>query len=253
MIGRGAVLALVLAVWSCKDKPDVVGEFSRLADSMCRCKTEGCAEKVNEQFEGWLTKNESAKGSHSEQVRAKEIAERYTNCMIAAMGGAAPEANPAVKATPKKGIPGGMYKVGVDMPAGEYVIVGSGYLQVSSDSTGSFESIIENDNYENRAITVVAEGHYLQFKGRAYTWEEAPKVDTSSGRLSSGTYKVGVDLPAGEYKVTPTGSGYLEVRAGASGEGVRNIVSNDNFNTDRYITVSDGQYLKLKRATLKLK
>lgn len=152
----------------------------------------------------------------------------------------------------EKGIKGGQYKVGTDMPAGEYVIVGSGYLQISSDSTGSFDSIVENDNYSNRTIIAVSDGQYVQFSGRAYTWDDAPKVDTSGDSLPQGKYKVGVDFPAGEYKVIPSGDGYMAVSTSAS-ESIGSIVSNDNFNTERYITVQDGQYLKLQRASLSLK
>jgi len=156
------------------------------------------------------------------------------------------------KAEPEKGIAGGQYKVGADMPAGEYVVVGSGYLQISTDSSGEFGSIVENDNYNNRTIISVTDGQYVQFSGRAYTWEEAPKIDTSSGTLPDGKYKVGVDFPAGEYKVVPNGDGYLAVSTSAS-ESTNSIVTNDNFNTEKYITVQDGQYLKLNRASLKLK
>lgn len=156
------------------------------------------------------------------------------------------------KTEPEKGIAGGQYKVGTDMPAGEYVIVGSGYLQISKDSSGEFSSILENDNYSNRTIIAVTDGQYVQFSGRAYTWADAPKVDTSKGTLPDGKYKVGVDFPAGEYKVTPSGDGYLAVSASAS-ESTGSIVTNDNFNTEKYITVQDGQYLKLNRASLKLK
>lgn len=151
----------------------------------------------------------------------------------------------------EKGFAGGQYKVGTDMPAGEYVIVGSGYLQISSDSSGEFGSIVENDDYSNRTIIAVTDGQYVQFSGRAYTWDDAPKVDTSSGVLKDGKYKVGVDFAAGEYKVTPSGDGYLAVSTTAS-ESIGSIVTNDNFNTEKYITVQDGQYLKLTRASLKL-
>lgn len=151
----------------------------------------------------------------------------------------------------EKGIAGGMHKVGTDIPAGEYVVVGSGYLQISSDSTGSFESIVENDNYTNRTIILVSDGQYVQFSGRAYTPAEAPKVDTSKGELPEGKYKVGVDFPAGEYKLVPSGSGYYGLSTTAS-ESLDSLVSNDNFETERYLSVQDGQYLKLNRATLKL-
>jgi hypothetical protein len=151
-----------------------------------------------------------------------------------------------------KGIAGGNYKVGVDMPAGEYVIAGSGYLQIASDSTGSFESIVENDNYSNRTIVVVSDGQYIEFSGQAYTWNDAPKIDTSTGTLPSGKYKVGIDIPAGEYKIAPgEGSGYLQVASTAS-DRIDSIVSNDNFTSQKYVTISNGQYLKFTNATLNL-
>ncbi|NCO10729.1 DUF4190 domain-containing protein [Candidatus Saccharibacteria bacterium] len=153
--------------------------------------------------------------------------------------------------TDQTGIKGGMYKVGADMAAGEYVVIGSGYLQISSDSSGSFESIIENDNYTNRTIFLVKDGQYVEFSGRAYAPSEAPKVDTSDGELPAGKYKVGVDLPAGEYKLVPIGSGYYGLSTSAS-DSSDSLVSNDNFDTERYLTVQDGQYLKISRATLKL-
>lgn len=106
----------------------------------------------------------------------------------------------------EKGFAGRQYKVGTDIPAGEYVTVGSGYLQISSDS---------------------------------------------SGVLKDGKYKVGVDFPAGEYKVAPNGDGYLAVTTSAS-EPIGSIVTNNNFNTEKYITVQDGRYLKLNRASLTL-
>lgn len=165
--------------------------------------------------------------------------------------GQAAEVEEAESVVEEKGIAGGMYKVGTDMPAGEYVIIGSGYLQISSDSSGSFDSIVANDNYSNRTIILASDGQYVQFSGRAYTWDEAPKVDTSTGILPDGKYKVGVDFPAGEYKLTPIGSGYYGVSTTAS-ESLDVLVSNDNFDTERYLTVQDGQYLKLNRATLKL-
>ena len=67
--------------------------------------------------------------------------------------------------------------------------------------------------------------------------------------LSGGMYKVGVDIEAGEYKVTPDGSGYYEVDSSSAGT-LDVIVANENFSSDVYVTVADGQYLKLSGATL---
>lgn len=149
------------------------------------------------------------------------------------------------------GFSGGQYRVGSDMPAGEYVIIGTGYLEIASDSSGSFESIVENDNYSNRTIVSVADGQYIKFSGRAYSWDEVPVFEARDGKVPDGRYKVGVDIPAGEYKIEPRGSGYYEVSSSAGG-GFDGIVTNENFDTDRYLAIQDGHYLKLNRATLRL-
>ena len=150
----------------------------------------------------------------------------------------------------------GMYKIGADMTAGEYVLVGKGmsYFEVDKDSSGQMDSIISNDNFSNRSIITVQDGQYLKIQNcTAYAFKDAPKVEVSAdGFLSAGMYKVGVDLPAGEYKVIADGMGYVEVNT-ASLHSLNNIVSNDNFQGERYITVKDGQYLKLGGAKIKVK
>ncbi len=150
----------------------------------------------------------------------------------------------------------GMYKIGSDMPAGEYVIINESmtYFAITSDSSGKFESIIANDNFKNRSIVTVSEGQYLEFNGgKAYSINEAPSVKIKDGVLEEGMYKVGQDIPAGEYKIEATASsmGYVEVSADSS-HGFMSIVSNDNFEGEKYISVSDGQYIKFSRAILRM-
>lgn len=57
----------------------------------------------------------------------------------------------------------GMFKVGKDIKAGEYKIesAGSGYVQVSSDSTHDMNSIVSNDNFEGSSYITVSNGQYL--------------------------------------------------------------------------------------------
>lgn len=58
-------------------------------------------------------------------------------------------------------------------------------------------------------------------------------------------FKVGLHIPAGEYKLVATRSlGYCEV-SNSSKHTIGSIVSNDNFSGEKYITVRNGQYLKL--------
>lgn len=148
----------------------------------------------------------------------------------------------------------GNYKVGSDIDPGEYVIMGSGYLEVTKDSSGEFSSIISNDNYSNITYITLNDGVYFDFsKGKMYTLDEAPAIDSSGDSLPEGKYKVGRDIEPGEYKVSSYGgSAYLEVCKDSFGE-FSSIVSNDNFENEKYITVSEGQYIKLQGCKLLLK
>lgn len=154
------------------------------------------------------------------------------------------------------GFAAGMYKVGTDLPAGEYVLIsgrGSCYFQITKDSSGTFESIVANDNFMNRSIVTVADGQYITVSdARLVPAAQATPAAPADGRLPEGMYKVGVDLPAGEYKVIPEGSGYYEVDRNSS-HTFEAIVANDNFDTERYVTVSAGQYLKLSSASIVIK
>ncbi len=148
----------------------------------------------------------------------------------------------------------GMYKIGSDMPAGEYVLIASdqSYFEVDKDSTGQLDSILANDNFSNRTIISVSDGQYLKMTDCvAYAFQDAPKVQPVGGFLSDGMYKVGIDLPAGEYKVTPVGDAYVEVSSDSS-HSLNSIITNDNFKEERYITVTNGQYLRLNSAKITL-
>ncbi|WP_413524055.1 hypothetical protein [Carnobacterium divergens] len=146
----------------------------------------------------------------------------------------------------------GMYKVGTDIEPGEYLIYGNnGYVELSSDSTGNTESIISNENISGDFILTINEGQYLTLKGAsAYPIEYRHPINfDNTTKLSDGMYRVGPDLPAGEYKLSPTGNAYVEISSNSSNI-TDSIISNDNFSNDRYITVSDGQYIKIKNALL---
>jgi hypothetical protein len=146
----------------------------------------------------------------------------------------------------------GMYKVGMDIQAGEYVLFANSglpaYFQVSSDSSGTLDSIITNDNFNgNRYITVV-NGQYIEFtKAKMFPVNKAPVLQPVDGKYLEGMYKVGRDIIAGEYKVVSDGgTSYLEVASDSSGA-LESIVTNDNFTGEKYITIQDGQYIKLSR------
>lgn len=147
----------------------------------------------------------------------------------------------------------GTYKVGTDIPAGEYVIENPSmsYMEVASDSTGDLNSIITNDNFKNRIYITISDGQYIQFKGKMYAEADMPAYEPVNGVYPEGMYKVGKDIPAGEYKISPTKDrGYFEVDSNSSGS-MDAILANDNIENEVYQTLSDGQYIKLSSCQIK--
>lgn len=163
----------------------------------------------------------------------------------------------AVETEPTAAYDGGMYKVGTDLPSGEYLIETDimGYMQVTSDSTGNIDSIVTNDNYTNRIYITVSDGQYLTFDGKATPTAEAPAYQAENGYYPEGQYLVGKDIPAGEYKISVmdgdvAGYGYIEVATDSLGT-IDSIVTNSNIDSDAYQSVTDGQYLKLNGCEIK--
>jgi len=148
----------------------------------------------------------------------------------------------------------GTYKVGTDIPSGEYCIYStsniSGYYSVNADSKG--DSIIGNDNFVYNAFVTVSDGQYLELsRAIAVPVSEIDGVTYKIDTSGSGTFRVGIDIPAGEYKLINEGedySGYYCVYNDSEPD--TRIVSNDNFEGQTYITVSDGQYLLLSRCKI---
>jgi len=145
----------------------------------------------------------------------------------------------------------GMYKAGTDIAAGEYLLINDSpimsYFQVTKDSSGTLESIIANDNFYGSRYVTVGENQYIEFRdSKMYPVASAPVLQPENGRYKEGMYKVGRDIPAGEYKVIPEGElgSYIEVSKDSRGV-LDSIISNDNFTTEKYITIKDGQYIKL--------
>lgn len=146
----------------------------------------------------------------------------------------------------------GMYLAGRDIVPGEYLISATGsipgYYEVDKDSAGTLSSIITNDNISTWGIVTIQAGQYLKLnRCNAQPRIQVPKLDTTK----SGTFQVGIDIPAGEYRLVQTGTvmAYYEVTSDSSGD-LWSIVANDNFENTAYVTVSDGQYLTLRRCRI---
>lgn len=146
----------------------------------------------------------------------------------------------------------GTYKVGTDIPAGEYLVVATGYncyVEVNKDSTGTFDSIVANDNTSTRVYVSLLDGQYFKVSdGKFALSEKVAPFEPTDGVYDQGVYKVGKDIPAGEYKITANDSNcYIEVSSNCNGS-FDSIITNDNISIGEstYITVSDGQFIKIQ-------
>lgn len=152
----------------------------------------------------------------------------------------------------------GTHKVGEDIPAGEYylrVSGRSGYFAILKAPNDDIDNIIANDNFDNCSFVTVRNGEYLQLSGCYAISVNDMEPMNLSGRVANGMYRVGVDIPAGEYRVTASGSsgyGYYEIDKD-SRHVLNSIKSNEFFENSSYIKVKSGQYLLLSNAYIEIK
>lgn len=143
----------------------------------------------------------------------------------------------------------GSYRIGKDLPAGEYKLTcaGShGYFCVYPDTTKA--DILANANFTTCTYVSVSDGQLFEVRGATFVpSSDALPTSTATG---DGTYKVGFDIPAGEYEVIQDGGsmGYYAILDSCDALD-SNIIDNDNFEGNSFISVNEGQFLELSRST----
>lgn len=121
-----------------------------------------------------------------------------------------------------------------------------------NDYSSLFDKIIESINFEETSepLGVIWDFNSInEFHSNADNSTTTETQNTTT-TYKSGTYKVGSDMPAGEYKLTATsntGKGYWCVRDSSASDS--NIIRNENFENSTYVTVSEGEYIELSRCT----
>ena len=143
----------------------------------------------------------------------------------------------------------GQFKVGTDLPVGEYLAVGTGYVEVATSPEGG-NSIVVNDNIVSAQRYVTAQaGEYVKLQGdiKLYPASSAPKIDASNGKIPTGQFKCGTDITAGEYKITLDKDGYFAVTKTTGRDFVKNQFAPEGGSF--YATVVDGQFLQIKNGT----
>ena len=121
-----------------------------------------------------------------------------------------------------------------------------------SDAYDEAVAIMEDDeakqaNVDSAQRALISAFDSASRESEAYEAASSAAEEASAGTIGEGTHLVGADIEAGEYKLTATGSvpGYWEVTNSSAPDA--DIIGNDNFDGNAYVTVSDGQYLKLNR------
>lgn len=146
-----------------------------------------------------------------------------------------------------------MYRVGIDIPAGDYYAVTeksdrSGYYCKYADSTQN--DIEDNDNFKNFTFFRCYDGQYLKLsRCKIIPIENAPVFSPDNGVYGEGMYRVGIDMPEGEYKFTVADGKSKGYYCAYTDITYNDIEDNDNFDGAAYYTVKNGQYLKLNRCT----
>lgn len=139
----------------------------------------------------------------------------------------------------------GSYKVGSNINAGTYIISGSGYYEVCTQADCDILSgkLLYNDNFKNRAVVILQNGQYFNFKGSGLIYKEEGYDTTLQNKITgAGYYRVGKDIEAGEYRLE--GRGYYAICTKPSCViSKRELLKNDNLTNGGYINVKNGQYL----------
>ncbi|SHK08921.1 hypothetical protein SAMN02745248_01757 [Hathewaya proteolytica DSM 3090] len=96
----------------------------------------------------------------------------------------------------------GMYKVGKDIPAGEYLLVNKEemYFQITSNSSGTLDSIYNNGFAMGQMYITLKKDQYIEVEAcEIYEEKTAAKLDSTKKVIPPGMYKVGRDIAAGDY------------------------------------------------------
>lgn len=166
---------------------------------------------------------------------------RFEDCRIYPIDKA-----PKVEKTADGGYPESRYKVGVQIPAGEYVVKGNNVVaEACMDTSDDFEACVAYFHNTKSVIVTVKEGEYAQFSGgNAYSIEMTEDLKPSDGVYKEGMYKVGFHMPAGSYTLKASvDTGYAEIYDG-NGEGCKNI-DTIKAEPEKTFNVKEGQYVNI--------
>lgn len=136
---------------------------------------------------------------------------------------------------------------GADIPAGNYVLTN----QNSSLQYAKIKCVIGGKEYEKqigfRTHLTISEGDYIYLTiGKLFAEENAPSPTLGDdGEYLQGQYKVGVDIPAGRYKLNYGNAGNVAYFVKNSFAFFDKEESLPPYTTSGYIDLQDGEYIYL--------
>lgn len=145
-----------------------------------------------------------------------------------------------------------VYKVGIDIPEGKYILLAtdyySGYYKITSDANG--KNIIKNEIFDNNAYIEIRNGEYFTIED-AYAFDYTDFVNMGYWYTLTENCQliVGYDIAPGEYKAiaNSSSSGYYCIYDDWR---KKDIVANNIFKDTSYIEVKDGEILILEDCKL---
>ncbi|MCK5128614.1 MAG: hypothetical protein KAQ68_02085 [Clostridiales bacterium] len=146
----------------------------------------------------------------------------------------------------------GDYKVGKDIPAGEYLIETTTSISSRSKYSVTKDSNrynkITGDYLTNRAYVSVENDQYLRLDyANAYPVDKIVAYEVEDNTYPAGMYKVGFDIPAGEYKVEfDLQYSSSIICSTASSFKDEYLTLKEGYEEDKTIILNDGEYLLLE-------
>lgn len=150
----------------------------------------------------------------------------------------------------------GTYKVGTDIPAGDYILyptstLGSVTVTLTSNASVGSSDFVSIENFYGRKYLRAESGQYIKLTlCKMYKPADAQAVKKDANNdYPRGQYIVGTDIPAGEYALSLDSSSTLGsitvTKTPYAKPGTPNFVLIKNFYGQDYVTLSAGQYAEL--------
>lgn len=151
----------------------------------------------------------------------------------------------------------GVYRVGKDIKAGEYLIVDTNhcYMSVSDSPDPKTGEKTASKTVEGHMYITVQNGQYLTVeRGCLIPASKVEKIDPVDGKYIAGMYKIGQDIPQDAVLFAFNIEGkeaYVEQNKDSSGD-IKNIYKNINFEGKKVFNVRDINYVTVKRGWLEI-